>query len=103
MGVFCDAHISCSFGHCVVCPSIYGFWLPLLVSSSSSPTSEKLDFISMQQDFCRDIVKYKINTTQPDIMDKVIPITHVANKCWTTILRVKGRDRYTSGNIFYSW
>jgi hypothetical protein len=26
-----------SFGHCVVCPfSIYGFWLPLLVSSNSS-------------------------------------------------------------------
>ena len=25
-----------SFGHCVVCPSIYGFWLPLLQFSSTS-------------------------------------------------------------------
>jgi hypothetical protein len=29
--IFCNF----SFGHCVVCSSIYGFWLPLLVSSNS--------------------------------------------------------------------
>lgn len=75
-----------------------------MVSSNSSQKSEKnIDFISMQQGFCRDIVKYKLNTTQPDIMDKVLPITQVANKCWKTILRVKGRYRYTSTYIFYIW
>jgi len=36
--VFCRSFIVFfSFGHCVVCPSsIYGFWLPPLVSSNSS-------------------------------------------------------------------
>jgi hypothetical protein len=39
MCIFVDRYLSFvlfSFGHCVVCPSNYGFWLSPLVSSSSS-------------------------------------------------------------------
>ena len=39
MCMFCRSCLSfCpfSFVHCVICPSIYGFWLPPLVTSNSS-------------------------------------------------------------------
>ena len=44
-----------SFGHCIVCPSIYGFWLPLLVSSNSSHSVLK---IIIRNNYCRLILKF---------------------------------------------
>ena len=61
--------LSFSFGHCVVCPIIYGFWLPPLVSSSSSSKRLRSPF-QLILDKLREVetiyfIKFKGNTYVP--------------------------------------
>jgi hypothetical protein len=67
-----------SFGHCVVCPPIYGFWLPFVVSSNSPYVTKMV----LKTD--RLVSFYTYFGFQLLVYLKIIDLTEISKQNWKT-------------------
>ena len=81
----CLSFCTFSFGHCVVCSSsIYGFWLPLWVSSNSSYVTEHTSnkhkrfvlFLGVRHPFLDVVVTHVFFFPCPFLLDEDVPLGH---------------------------